>query len=185
MLRSMSRFALGATGLLLVFSCKVVEDLQAVGPGVKLAEPAPPPRLAAGESGSIAVQVLDVNGEGVNGAYVSFARADATRLAFVDAPAGSDAVTSLSSDGTVSGVMTSGLATAAIQVLDDAAAGETEVFAILKQPADPEDTIALSVTVEVTRASGGNGGNGGNGGMGGSAPMGGSGGNVGEGGAAE
>ena len=129
-----------------------LEDLQAVGPGKSIATPAPITKAQPGTEGKVYAQVLDSNKLGVDGAHVVFTRTDATRLVWAGASDDTDAVSAVTASNSALGVNLSGLAEAAFRVPDDAPEGEAIVIAVLKEPADPNATIAVRLTVEVAAA---------------------------------
>lgn len=138
---------------LVLAGCLRLESLQAVGPVVKLTAPVSSIDAMAGQEISIAAQALDVNGVGVNGAWVTFAQGDLTRLSWVDAPVGADAVTEKTTEGDVAAVSGEGVATARAKVASDAASGDVTVFAVLKGPADNSATLTAQIVVHVTAAA--------------------------------
>lgn len=150
----------------LLASPACLEDLQAVGPGVRLTAPRSPVTVKAGESAEVFAQVLDANDDGVDGAYVTFTRTDSDRIAWTDAPVGADAISAKTTSGDPFGIVGRGVARATFSVPADAQTGEAQVVAVLKAPARDEDTIAVRITVEVTAAGGTGGAGGDNGGSG-------------------
>jgi hypothetical protein len=133
-----------------------MEDLQ-TGPGKTLSAAQTPLRVPVGETSALFVQVLDVNGQGVNDAHVAFTRTDATRLVWSDAAEDASAISVATRTGDAYGIVGIGIARAPFRVPLGAEPGEANVVAVLKEPADPAATVAVTLTVEVT-ASGGDGG---------------------------
>jgi hypothetical protein len=98
----------------------------------------------------LAIQALDVQRRGVNGAHVAFARADAQRLSFDAADdLATDAVTTLTTTATLAGVQADGVASVRVVAADDAEAGPTSVIAVVRAPTADDDS-AVSLRVEVT-----------------------------------
>ena len=133
--------------------CLNLETLQAVGPVVKLTAPVSIIEATPNQEISVAAQALDVNDVGVDGAWVTFTRADGSRLSWVDAPSGADAVTVKTAAANVAAVSGSGFAVAHAKVPSDAAEGDTTVFAVLKGPADNSATLTAKIVVHVTAAA--------------------------------
>jgi len=141
-----------------------LDDLQAIGPGTRLTAPTPTTEIAPGEKGAVFAQVLDANGHGVDGAYVTFTRTDGLRIVWTDGPEGSDAVSVKTTSGEAFGIVGRGVARAPFRVPATAAPGEVSVIALLKGPADPVATIATRLVVSVLDRGNGEGGQGGGGG---------------------
>lgn len=152
--------------LLLLVATGCLEDLQAVGPGKSLTAPLSPIEVKAGEASQVFAQVLDVNKDGVDGAYVMFVRTDSSRIVWTDATQDANAATIKTSSGAPFGIVGRGVASAAFSVPADAMTGQADVIAVLKEPGVDEDTIEVRVAVNVT-AAGGTGGAGGGSGTGG------------------
>src|SRR6185369_17955258 len=94
---------------------------------------------------SVAAQALDVNDVGVDGAWVTFTLSDGSRLSWVDAPSGADAVTEKTANDNVAAVSGSGFAVAHAKVPTDAPEGDTTVFAVLKGPAEESATLTAKI----------------------------------------
>jgi hypothetical protein len=140
------------TCLLALNSC--LEDLQAIGPGVRITAPLSTIKVNAGDSAEVFAQVLDANDEGVDGAYVTFTRTDVARIAWSEEPVAGDATSVKTGAGSPFGITGSGVASAPFTVPADAESGEASVVAILKAPARDEDTIAVRITIDVTATGG-------------------------------
>ncbi len=154
----LARIGLGAL-LLSLSGCLELGELRGVGPVVRLAATQEAIEASPGESTSVSVQALDVNGEGVSGAWVTLARFDATRLSWPDAPSGSDAITVQTKRTTATNVAAEGLAVATLKVAELAPAGDAAVIAMVKTPADDAATLTARITVHVvSSADGGAGG---------------------------
>jgi hypothetical protein len=146
------RGVLFAPALFLV-GCLSLETLRAVGPVVKLTAPVPSVDATPNQEISLAAQALDVNGVGVDGAWVTFTREDGSHLSWVDAPAGADAVSVKTAAANVAAVSGSGFAVARAKVPSDAPEGDTTVFAVLKGPADDSATLTAKIVVHIKAAS--------------------------------
>jgi hypothetical protein len=134
---------------LLLLGCLNLEPLRAVGPVVKLTAPILTVQATPDQELAIAAQALDVNGVGVDGAWVTFTRADGSRLSWVDAPDDADAVSEKTAAANVASVSGNGFAIAHAKVPSDAPAGDTTVFAVLKGPADDSATLTAKIVVHV------------------------------------
>jgi hypothetical protein len=151
-----------ALGLVLS-ACLDLEAPRAIGPVVRLTATNETVEGSPGAATSVSVQALDVNGVGVSGAWVTFARFDANRVTWPDAPSGSDAITVQTRRMTVANVDSEGLATAALKIPDTAPPGDAVVFAVVKAPADDAATVTAKISLHVIEGdmpSGGTGGQG-------------------------
>jgi len=143
---------LGLTG------CLELEAPRAIGPVVRLSASEVSVDASPGETTALSVQALDVNGVGVSGAWVTFARVDATRLSWPEAPSGADAITVETKPTTVGNVHGDGLAVVSLKIADAASVGDGVVIAVVKGPADDESTLTARITVHVRpTADGGTG----------------------------
>ena len=149
--------------VLLLGPAACYDKLAAVGPGVKLTASPQGIDVRPGGRATVFVQVLDVNGAGVDGARVTFTLSDPGRVTWLDAPLGSDAVTATTSMDAPSGVSATGVARALIGVPEAASPGDAAIVAVLKSPADPASAITARITVRVTPGDAGTMSDGGHG----------------------
>jgi hypothetical protein len=133
-------------------SCLRLEPLKAVGPVVALQAPVTSMDATAGQTIEISAQALDVNGAGVNQAWVTFTTDDTTRITWLDAPLGGDAVTEETAAGATASVSGDGIATARATIPAAATDGDATVFAVLKAPADDTATLTARIVVHVKAA---------------------------------
>lgn len=139
-------------GLVIALLSGCLEDLQAVGPGKSIVTPTPTTKVKPGAEGKVYAQVLDINHVGVDGAHVAFTRTDPSRLVWAGASDDTDAVSTVTGSNSSLGVNLNGLAEAAFRVPDNAPEGEAIVIAVLKEPADPNATITVRLSVQVSAA---------------------------------
>lgn len=156
-----------------------LEEPQQIGPGTSIVAPSPAVDAKVGGSGEVVAQVLDANGEGVDGAYVTFTRTDSSRLEWTGNSVSGDASSIKTRSATTLNVTGHGIAVVPFKVPSDAEAGELGVIAVLKGPAKDDATIAVRITVKITASEPSGGGTGGAGGGGGNGANGGSGGTAG------
>jgi len=137
-----SLLALGATACL--------DPLTEPYPIVRLLGAADAIHVPRGEAESLVVQAVDVNGQPVNGAQITFARADSTRLGFEGSNDDVDAVTVTTAVNESRGLSIAGAAVARLRVLDAAPLGDTSVVAVVKGPTtDPTSAVAIRIAVEI------------------------------------
>jgi hypothetical protein len=140
--------------------CLELEEPRAIGPVVRLSATQDSIAGLPGETASVSVQALDVNDEGVSGAWITFVRLDATRLSWPDAPSGADAITVQTKQTTAGNVDAHGLAVVALKIADSAPPGDGAVIALVKVPADDSATLTTRITVHVMSGGGGESGGG-------------------------
>ncbi|HKP62868.1 MAG TPA: hypothetical protein VJV78_39305 [Polyangiales bacterium] len=109
--------------------------------------------LKPGESALIAVQALDDEGRGTNGAEVTFVVSDDARLT-VDGPdGGTHELTVVTAFRRVEGVSADGMASTHLRALEAAPVGDAVVIAVVKQPTEPSASITARLSAHVTEAS--------------------------------
>jgi hypothetical protein len=137
-----------------------LDDLKAVGPGEELTIPLTSVQAEPGDDTAVFAQVLDVNGEGVDGACVTFVRTDESRIVWIDGAVGSDSVSVKTKRSNADGIVGKGVARAALSVPDTAEPGDAAIVAVLKHPADNDANITqrLTFTVVAKSTDGGTGG---------------------------
>lgn len=148
--------AIGAKGLgsralaaLALVGC--LDELKDPHPVVQLRAPDGPIVVEAGHSFEVAVQALDVQEQGVNGAHIAFARVDAARLSFDEGELPDvDAVTVVTSTGLLAGVSAEGVGQVRILASNAAAPGATSVLAVVRMPtADDDSAVSLRIGITI------------------------------------
>jgi hypothetical protein len=139
-----------ALGALAVSGC--LDDLTEPHPVVQLRAADAPLAVEAGQSIEAAVQALDVQERGVNGAHIAFARGDAQHLFFDGAATReTDAITIVTASGLLAGVQADGVARVRIVADNEAAPGATSVLAVVLMPtADDDSAVSLRIDVTIT-----------------------------------
>jgi hypothetical protein len=128
-------------------------------PVVKLRAPASPVEMKAGASALLAVQAVDVQDHGVDGARVTFVRVNARGLTFDAVDPAADSVVVTTASGLIDGVQAVGVASARVLAVGDAALGDTSVVAVVSGPtASPTAAVAVRISVRVTKAEAADGG---------------------------
>jgi hypothetical protein len=127
-----------------------LDPLGGVHPVKRLRAVAASVDIPAGASGTVAVQAVDVNGAGVDGARVTFTRGAPTALTFEGNADSVDAVTVTTATTDVSGVSASGIAVAHLRSSESVAAGETSIIAVVKDPTeDVEAAVSARIQVRI------------------------------------
>jgi hypothetical protein len=154
------RASLGLSFVFCLCLAGCLDDPRGAHPVKRLRAVAASVEVAAGGSASVAVQAVDVNGAGVDGARVTFARGAPTGLIFEGQADSVDAVTVTTATTDVSGVSASGIALVRVQAAEAALAGETSIIAVVKDPTDDvEAAVSARIQVKTSpKASGDAGG---------------------------
>jgi hypothetical protein len=128
-----------------------IDGITAPVPVVKLDAPASPVEVSAGSSALVAVQAVDVQDHGVNGARVAFVRTTASEIDFETADAGADSVVVTTSSGTADGLQAVGVASVRILVPSNAPLGDTSIVAIVSGPTtSPTAAVATRIPIRIT-----------------------------------
>lgn len=139
-----------------------LDDLQEVSPVAKLLAPEASLEVASNTSTVVAVQAIDANDDGVNGARVAFLRGDSSQLVFEGQDESADSTAVTTTTAPINGVSSPGVASIRVRPSSSAQPGDTTILAIVKGPTDDVNAaISLRLKVAIVAGSAGAAGTGG------------------------